>query len=186
MIGGNATIPSAIRIMMVSVFPFQAFETRDGWIMIACPKEKFWERLIEGMELESVAANDLYLGFANRLERRGELTQILGERFLQRDTREWVDILHPLGVPCGPVNDVRSALDDPHVVERDLLVEYDRPGLGTVRTPRTAVRVGPLGLERGQGPALAENSDEILSDLLGYSDGEVDALKFKGAFGTVS
>ncbi|MDA2980069.1 MAG: CoA transferase [Actinomycetota bacterium] len=167
-----------------SIFPFQAFETADGWIMIACPKEKFWQRLLEGMELDMVASDERYAGFARRLEFREELTQILGDRFLQRGTREWVDLLHPLGVPCGPVNDVRAALDDPHVAERDLVIEYEQPGLGTVRTPRTAVNVGKVGPESRSGPALAENSEEILRDLLGYSDDRVESLNREGAFGT--
>lgn len=167
-----------------SIFPFQAFATADGWIMIACPKEKFWERLLEGMQLDSIAANDRYSGFAKRLEFREELTHILADRFLQRGTREWVDILHPLGVPCGPVNDVRSALDDPHVAARGLIVEYDQPGLGTVRTPRTATSVGGLKPDDRPGPALAESSDEILTGLLGYSAERVQSLDSEGAFGT--
>jgi crotonobetainyl-CoA:carnitine CoA-transferase CaiB-like acyl-CoA transferase len=167
-----------------SIFPFQAFETADGWIMIACPKEKFWQRLVEGMELDSLATDDRYSGFAKRFEFKEELSQILGDRFVQRGTGEWVDILHPLGVPCGPVNDVRSALEDPHVADRNLVIEYDQPGLGTVRMPRTAVNVGDVGPELRPGPALAENSSEILTDLLGYSDDRAETLKREGAFGT--
>lgn len=166
-----------------SIFPFQAFETADGWIMVACPKEKFWIRLIEGMELEGVASDPRYAGFAGRLEFREELEAILGDRFRQRSTRAWVDLLHPRGVPCGPVNDVRSALADDHVAERGLIVEYDLPHLGTVRTPRTAVSVGEQPTTSHPGPQYGADKDDILKDILGYTEDHVASLARGGAFG---
>ena len=166
-----------------SIVPFQAFETADGWIMIACAKQKFWLLLTKGMGLESLATDDRYSGFAERYEHREELVATLARRFKERGTAAWVEILQGLGVPCGPVNDVRAAFDDAHVAARDLVMEYDLDHLGTVRTPRTAARVGDAVPDGAPGPRLAEHRDSVLQGLLGYTERDVEDLEVRGAFG---
>ena len=166
-----------------SIVPFQAFETADGWIMIACAKQKFWLLLTQGMGLESLATDDRFVGFAERYEHREELLATLARRFKERGTAAWVETLQGLGVPCGPVNDVRGAFDDAHVAARDLVMEYELDHLGTVRTPRTAARVGDAVPGRAPGPRLAEHRDTVLQGLLGYTPSDIETLQGQGAFG---
>lgn len=166
-----------------SLFPFQAFPTRDGWIMIACAKEKFWVRLVDALGLKDVADNEEYSDFAGRMDHVDELTSILSERFLDKTTDEWVRLLHERGVPCGPVNDVREALSDPHVAARGLMVDYDHPILGRVSAPGTAVQVGQRDTSTDSGPRFDEHRSVVLQDILDYTQAQVQQLELDGAFG---
>jgi len=167
-----------------SLFPFQAFPTRDSWIVVACAKEKFWLRLVNAMQLDAVAGDERFVSFTGRRQHADELEALLAERFRNDTTANWVSLLHEAGVPCGPVNDVRAAFEEPQTIARDLIVEVEHPTLEPVRTPATAVRVGTDPVERRPGPALAEHTAEILTELLGYDAEAVNQLVSDGAFGS--
>src|SRR5207249_2598368 len=60
-----------------SIVPFQNFATADGWIVVACPKEKFWKRLCEAIERPELAHDPRFVDFAARDRNRDELLAIL-------------------------------------------------------------------------------------------------------------
>jgi len=83
------------------LFPFQAFQTADGWIMVACAKEKFWHLLVDAMGLDNVAGDERFANFESRARHIDELGAILKERFQSATTTEWVTLLYARGVPWG-------------------------------------------------------------------------------------
>jgi len=85
--------------------------------------------------------------------------------------------------PCGPVNGVRAAFEDPQALARDLVVDVGHPTLGSVRTPATAVRVGDTRPPPNPGPGLAAHTGEVLAGLLGYHAEAISKLTSAGAFG---
>lgn len=170
-----------------SLVPFQNFETADGWIVVACAKDKFWARLVEVLDLPELAADPDLASFDGRRRRRQEVLDRLAARFVERSTAEWLAPLRAAGVPCGPVNTVAEALADPLAEERGMLVETSHPRFGRVRQVATAVRVGPPGADRDghhrRAPRRHEDAGYVLGDLLGYGDATVAALRAAGAFG---
>jgi len=166
-----------------SIVPFQVFESKDGWIVVACPKEKFWRRLVEAMELEELASDPRFEGFAARREHAREVLSILERAFLSRSTSEWEAILSAAQVPCGPVNSVAQALADPQSVARHVVVSTEHPRFGEVRQVASAVRVGDEPATHRRAPRRHEDADAILGDLLGYSEELRSELSADGAFG---
>lgn len=170
-----------------SLVPFQNFETADGWIVVGCAKEKFWKRLVEVLDLPELASDERYATFDERREARDELLALLEKRFKERTSAEWLEPLRAAGVPCGPVNTVAEALDDPLAVERAMLVETEHPQFGSVRQVAPAVRVGRPGHDRDglhrRAPERNEHARYVLQELLGYEDDVVDGLQKEGAFG---
>ncbi|HEY2042805.1 MAG TPA: CoA transferase [Jatrophihabitans sp.] len=166
-----------------SLVPFQAFKARGGWIVVACPKEKFWHRLAIAVGRPELAADERFATFADRRSNADELLEILDEVFLSRTAPEWLDVLRAAGVPCGPVNTVAQALTDEHTVARGMVVETEHPRFGTVRQVRSPVRVGRDEPEYRRGPARHEHADAVLSGLLGYDADRIEALTTGGAFG---
>ena len=118
-----------------SIVPFQNFETADGWIVVACPKPKFWALLCEAIGRPELADEGRFADFAARDRNRDELTAILDEVFAARPAAEWLDVLGRAGVPSSAVNDVASALEEARVVE------YDHPTLGRVRQVASPLRL---------------------------------------------
>lgn len=166
-----------------SIVPFQNFETLDGWIVVACPKEKFWKALCEALALPEVASDPRFGDFAARDANRAELVAILDEAFATRSSAEWLTVLAEHGVPSAPVNDVADALRDRQAEARGVVVEYDHPRLGTVRTIRTPLRVGDESDPRGRAPFRGEHTVEVLRQLCGYSDEFLEELAASGTFG---
>ncbi|MQA05120.1 MAG: CoA transferase [Streptosporangiales bacterium] len=166
-----------------SLVPFQAFEASDGWLVIGCAKEKFWQRLTKVIERPELADDPRFLTFVDRGEHRDELLSVLTEILAQQPVEHWLTELRAAGVPCGPVNTVAAALADEHTLARGLVVETEHPEFGTVRQPGTAVRVGPPRAEHRRAPQRGEDSAYVLRDLLGYDEEKISDLGAAGAFG---
>ncbi|HEY1729139.1 MAG TPA: CoA transferase [Candidatus Baltobacteraceae bacterium] len=168
-----------------SIFPFQNFQTADGWIVIACAKQKFWERFAETIGRGDLAQNARYADFTARREHRAELQAIIAPVMLAKKSADWLAILSGAGVPCGPVNTIPEALAEPHTTARDMIVEYDHPTLGRVRSVGTPVKVGAEVPEAHRAPLRNEHAATILRDLLDYDDTKIAKLGGEGAFGQV-
>ena len=166
-----------------SLIPFQSFKTSDGWIVVACAKEKFWKRLVGSLGRPELARDPRYERFALRKKHAATLLPELEHRFSERSTAAWLSELTAAGVPCGPVNDVGQALSDPLVVERQMIVETDHPTLGAVRQLAGVVRVGPFNPVRRRGPLLGEHTSQVVRELLGADGARLDDLAGAGAFG---
>ncbi len=166
-----------------SLVPFQSFQTSDGWVVVTCAKEKFWERLVSGLGRADLARDPRYQSFALRKKHAATLLAELDECFRQRTTSEWTELLTRAGVPCGPVNDVAQALADPLVAERRMIVETEHPRLGTVRQLGGLARVGNFKPVETCGPLLGEHSRQVLDELLGVDAARFDELERAGAFG---
>ncbi|MQA84333.1 MAG: CoA transferase [Streptosporangiales bacterium] len=166
-----------------SLVPFQAFQASDGWLVVACPKEKFWRRLTEVVGRPELAADPRFATFADRGDNREDLLAILEETFRGRTVGEWLESLRRAGIPSGPVNGTAAALADEHTEARGLVVETEHPRYGTVRHPGTAVRAGPPAEAYRRAPRRGEDAGYVLHGLLGYDEARVTELASAGAFG---
>jgi crotonobetainyl-CoA:carnitine CoA-transferase CaiB-like acyl-CoA transferase len=168
-----------------SIVPFQAFQTADGWITVACAKQKFWERLCVAVSREDLLEDPRFADFAARNLNRDELLPTLREEFRTRSTEEWLVILAHAGVPHGPVYEVAEALDDRQAQARGDVVEFEHPRLGTVRQVASPLRLSGDRAPLERGPFRGEHTGQILRELCGYSDEEIAALRAEGTFGPV-
>src|SRR5690606_17714500 len=112
-----------------------------------------------------------------RVENRAALIAILDEIFLTRTSAEWVAALLEHDIPAGLVNDVTTALNDPHILARGLVQEIGGLRLvgnpiGFSATPAT-VRTPP--------PVLGQHTEDVLRDLLGMDAAEINHLRESGA-----
>jgi crotonobetainyl-CoA:carnitine CoA-transferase CaiB-like acyl-CoA transferase len=160
-----------------SLVPFQAFQASDGWIVVACPKEKFWQRLAVVVGRSELGTHEKFATFADRGRNSIELLNILDDAFASRPALQWLNLLRAAGVPCGPVNSVSEALADEHTAARGMIVETEHPRFGTVRQVRSPVRVGTDEPEYRRAPARNEDADYVFAQLLGYDAIRVDELK---------
>jgi crotonobetainyl-CoA:carnitine CoA-transferase CaiB-like acyl-CoA transferase len=166
-----------------SVVPFQNFRTADGWIVVACPKEKFWRRLTEVLDRAELAADERFASFAARAANAAALLEILEAAFLGRTTARWLELLNAAGVPVGAVNSLEQALAHPQAEARELIVETEHPRFGTVRQVASAVRVGDERPGHRRAPTRGEDAGYVLGSLLGYDEARIAALDAGGAFG---
>lgn len=165
-----------------ALVPFQLFRTSNGWVVVGCAKEKFWKRLMIELELDELIADSRFDSFETRKLNAGELIPIIERRLCTRTSEEWVDALRAASIPVDRVRTVQQALTDDWTTSRELVIEYEHPELGVVRTVRSAVdRAGPG--ERRRAPLRNEHAVQILESELGYSAERRAALARNGAFG---
>jgi crotonobetainyl-CoA:carnitine CoA-transferase CaiB-like acyl-CoA transferase len=165
-----------------SIVPFQNFATADGWIVVACPKQKFWVSLCGALDRPELAADERFADFAARDRNRDELGAILDAAFAERTSAEWLELLGAVGVPSARVNDVLAAFDDPQAQARGSVVELEHPALGTVRQVASPLRLGDRQpLERA--PFRGEHTEAVLAEVCGYSRERIDELARAGVFG---
>jgi crotonobetainyl-CoA:carnitine CoA-transferase CaiB-like acyl-CoA transferase len=166
-----------------SIVPFQNFQTKDGWVVVACAKPKFWTLFCEAIEQPELATDPRFAGFADRSRNRGELLAILDRTMLRRTTSEWLASFEHLGIPSGPINTVAEALEDPQTVARESVVSVEHPSLGIVRHVTSPLRVGDERRKVGRAPYRGEHTETILREVCGYDDTRLAELRSQGAFG---
>ncbi|MFL5953314.1 MAG: CaiB/BaiF CoA transferase family protein [Gaiellaceae bacterium] len=165
----------------LSMVPFQTFPTRDGRIVIACPKESLWRRLCDVLERADLAEDGRFSDFDARNRNRTELVALLTEALATRTTKEWLARLEPAGVPCGAVNDVEEAFSDMQAVDRGAVAEYEHPAFGVVKTARSPLRLSQIDappLRRS--PYLGEDTADVLREVCGYDDARIESLLGRG------
>jgi crotonobetainyl-CoA:carnitine CoA-transferase CaiB-like acyl-CoA transferase len=167
-----------------SIVPFQNFATADDWIVIACPKQRFWERLCEAIGQPELAADERFGDFAARDRNRDELTALLDRALAERTTAEWLELLADAGVPCAPVNTVAAALEDPQARARGAVVEFDHPTLGRVRQVASPLRLSDAERPLRRAPLRGEHTTQVLVELCGYDAERVRRLGKAGVFGS--
>jgi len=149
-----------------NIVPYETFETADGEIAVAAGSERQWPRLCVALGLPALADDPMFATNGDRVERRIELRPTLAERFAERSSAEWLEILEATGIPAGPINDVLAAFASPEATARGMTVEMEHPAWGLIRqvgipfefsaTP-ASIRTPP--------PLLGQDTDEILAEL---------------------
>lgn len=169
-----------------SMVPFQNFETADGWLVVACPKQSLWRKLAVAIDEPQLLDDPRFETFTDRADHRSDLLSVIEARLRNRSTCEWLSVLGAAGVPCAPVNDIAAALRDPQVSARGSLVENDHPELGAVRTVASPLRIGDFEHPVRRAPYRGEDTFAVLRDLCGYSDELLARLEQASIFGEAS
>lgn len=162
-----------------SQIPSQVLPTKDGWMVVMCAKEKFYQNLVRIMGAPELIEDARFKTFPDRLKNREELSPILKALSQKRSTAEWLDLLKGQ-VPCGPVNTVEQAFADPQVAEDQMILELDHPEFGTVREVASPIKISDASVNHTRGPKLGEHTEQVLSEYLNLSEQKITQLREDG------
>ena len=164
-----------------SIVPFQFFRTSDGYLAVACAKEKFFSALAHAIGEPQLATDPRFESFEARRVNRKALVSLLGERFRRQPTAHWLRLLRGQ-VPVAPVRSMEAALDRAELDHRSMLVTYPHPVLGQVTTVGLPIRMHDYVPAYRPAPALDADRHEVLT-AAGYDPAGIEALRRRGAFG---
>ena len=162
--------------------PWQAFQAKDGYVVIATRQENFWRKLCAVLGEPGLAGDPRFATNPKRLEHRAVLIPIIESILRTRTVAEWLEQLRAAEVPAAPVNDLKGAFAEPPVAEREMIVEYDHPEAGKVRLPGNPIKMsGMTGAISRPAPRLGEHTDAVLAEVLSLSAKKIADLRRQGA-----
>ena len=171
-----------------SLIPYNAFRTKDGYIVVDAHLRKFWSSLCRALDRRDLDDDPRFKTLDVRNKNREEVLKILDKAFSARTSREWLEILEANGVPCAPINDLKAALEDETTRALNMVVDIEHRGVGlTFKAAGNPIRMFEKENERyGSPPLLGEHTEEVLKDLLGYDDKKIERLLKKHVLGSAS
>jgi CoA:oxalate CoA-transferase len=161
--------------------PFQAFPTRDGYVVVVAQLPEDWKRFCEAAGKEEWVTDDKYGTMEGRLEHYEEFIEEMDALMRTRSTEEWITLLDAHRVMCGPVNNIEQVVRDPHINERGMFVEVHHSQAGKLKVVGTPMKFSrtPCRIEKAS-PELGEHTDEVLSAWAGLTKEEIEELRESG------
>lgn len=163
--------------------PYNTFATADGYLIIACIGDAFYQRLSQMLGRPELQ-NPAWQKQAGRLPAKNEIEAIVAEEMQRLSTAEWLQRLREARVPCGPVNDFAAALSDPQVLARNMVRATPLPTGEQLPMPGNPVKFSNHPEPPpSPAPKLGEHTDAVLSSLPGYDADRLAQLRAQGAIG---
>lgn len=164
-----------------NIVPYQVFRASDQDFIIACGNDSQFVALCDAIGLTHLPADPRFTRNADRVANREAIIELLSRHFLEARAQEWIDRVHPRGVPIGAINSIAQALDEPQVKARNMLVTIPHPLKGDFVTVGSPIKMSGTPVEYLRpAPMLGEHTDEVLKRQLGLDDEHLAQLKASG------
>jgi crotonobetainyl-CoA:carnitine CoA-transferase CaiB-like acyl-CoA transferase len=167
-----------------NIVPYQVFACADGHLILAVGNDGQFAKFCDAAGVAAWARDLRFAKNADRVRHRETLVPMVAAVVKEKRQREWLDMLEPLGVPCGPINPIDRVFDDPQLAARGMKLDLPHPLAGSV--PQVGL---PLLLD-GQRtdsaiapPLLGEHTAAVLKLRLGYDDARIAGLAAAGIVG---
>ncbi len=158
------------------VVPFGVFKARDTYITVGVLGDDVWRRFCQAVGLERLLEDARFATNKGRVEHRAEVLAAVEEVLGTRDADDWIARLRAADVPCGPVNTIDRTLREEQVLHREMVVQCDHPVAGPIRLLGNAVKLSDTHEEFLPAPTHGAHTREVLADVLGYTDAEIEQV----------
>lgn len=149
----------------------------DAWIAVACRNDAEWEALLGVWNNADTAHDRRFRTALRRWKQREALDELLGAWTLQFDALELAERLQAAGVPASAVMGARTLLRDPQIAARQAVGALAHPQVGPSPAPQAAYRLSATPAPpKSAAPLFARDTRPVLTELLGYSAEQIDAL----------
>jgi len=159
-----------------SMCPYQAFQAKDGPLMLGAGNDAQWRRFCEAAGMAEYAIHPDFATNAQRLNNLARTVALVQEKIATRTVSEWVALLSRIKVSCSPIHTLGQALNHPQVQARGLIAHTDHPAVGTLKHVGLPVKFQDSPRETVCPPPMhGQHTRDVLQEL-GYNDEEVSAL----------
>jgi crotonobetainyl-CoA:carnitine CoA-transferase CaiB-like acyl-CoA transferase len=158
--------------------PCQLYRTADGWVMVMCMLDKFWQEFVAGIGQPQLATDPRFVDFAARRAHREALTPLVDEALMAQPSAHWTRQFAGR-IPIAPVHDLRQALENPYV-ERIGMVQTVAHPAGPQKLLRNPIKLDGQRLDGQACPPVGHDTDALLREV-GYTTDDIAALRAAGA-----
>lgn len=164
-----------------NIVPYQTFSCNDGEILLAVGNDQQFKKACFVLALAYLAEDDRFESNSDRVVNRNSLIPKLAKAFLTQSCQHWLKLLLKAGVPCGPVNNIQQALNDPQVKHRNLVFEMVDKNNQKVPQIANPLNFSKLDLSyQFPPPILGASTKDVLTQELNLSDAKFTELMTKG------
>lgn len=161
--------------------PFDIYQAKDGYVVIAVANEPLMDKLCAVMEMPELHKDPRFLTDGDRSDHDKELKAIIEQWLKDYTVAEAVEKLRAGGVPSSPVHDIPQACADPQLKERHMLVTVDQPDAGPVEIIGQPMKFASFPDDAiGRAPLLGEDNAKVLTTLGGVKEEELQSLAEQG------
>ena len=163
------------------IAPYESFRTKDGHINIAVGNNALWSTFCKVLGMETYEKDPRFETNPKRVENRPALIQVIEERTTKYSSQQLRDLLDEAGIPNGPVWTIGEALSAPQSLALGMVQELEHPKAGRIKVTGVPIQLGKSpGSVRLPPPMLGQHTQEILTQLLGMPEKEVEELRTQG------
>ena len=150
----------------------------DEWVSIACGTDAEWQALCGAMDQTGLGAEARFRTVQDRKANEDELDNIITAWTRTRDKWQVTKTLQARGVAAFPSMNSKDLADDPHLTQRGFFAELPHAEVGIRKHTGIPwlLSESPNGVQ-SQAPLLGQHTDQIMRDVLGYSDEHIAQLK---------
>jgi formyl-CoA transferase len=163
----------------------KGWETDPNAYIYFITQAPVWAKICEVIGKPEWITHPDYATPEARLPHLDEIFATIEEWTKTKTKFEAMDILNKYDIPCGPILSMKEIAEEPSLRETGTVVEVDHPTRGTYLTVGNPIKLSDSQTEVTRSPLLGEHTDEILRDVLGFNDNQVQEIRGSGALGEV-
>ncbi|WP_243292687.1 CaiB/BaiF CoA-transferase family protein [Bacillus sp. FJAT-47783] len=173
----SGNIPKRLGNQHPNIVPYQVFSTIDGELVVAVGNDDQFRKFAYLLGKEELSTSDRFQTNAQRLKNKDELIPIIQEVMKTKSKQEWKHLLDEAGIPNGPINDVKEALETEQAKARDMVVSINHPTISELKLVGSPIKLSKTPVQIKKHPPLhGEHTKEILAGL-GYLEEEIMKMK---------
>ena len=158
-------IPQPMGSRHPSIAPFEAFKTKDSHIIIAAGNEKLFQGMCEVLNCDSYK-QEKFKDNQSRNKNIGELKVIIESKLKDKTTEDWVSLFTEKKIPCGPIYNIKEAVENPQIEFRNMIVSANHNKIGKFKMAGNPIKMSNYEDKstRGEIPDLDQHRDKILKE----------------------
>jgi len=159
-------IPKPMGSRHPSIAPFEAFKTKDSYIIIAAGNDKLFEKLCNVLKIKEIYNNSKFKTNSSRSQNMDELKKIIEDKLSSKNTSLWVQGMEKEKIPCGPIFNVKEAVENPQIESRNMIVKAYHKVIGDFKLAGNPIKMSTYKDEKTRGdiPDLDEHREKIIKE----------------------
>jgi len=159
-------IPGPMGSRHPSIAPFEAFKTKDSYIIIAAGNDKLFKNLCDVLQIPEISNDERFITNSLRCENMDQLKEIFEKKLSEKNTDEWIKEMEQLKIPCGPIFNIKQAVENPQIQERNMIVKSYHKVIGDFKSAGNPIKLSTYKDEKTRGdiPDLDEHREKILKE----------------------
>jgi crotonobetainyl-CoA:carnitine CoA-transferase CaiB-like acyl-CoA transferase len=172
----SGMIPERLGNAHPNIVPYQVFAANDGDFIIAVGNDRQYRKLAILLKDEALLI-DQYKKNSGRLKNKSELEKIISAKIKTKSRAEWQALLDEAGIPNGPINNVKEALDSEQAIAREMVVMVEHPTVSNLKLVGSPLKFSKTPVKIDTHPPMhSEHTEEVLMKL-GYSKQDIVKMR---------